>query len=86
MPRQSVRRHNVLGQNVRRDKTRLMGQNIRRDKTYSRQNVHRDKTSRDINIRGTKCLWGQNVHRDKASGDKTFVWVIFLGFILGNIY
>jgi hypothetical protein len=55
VPRQNVRRHNILGQNIRRDKT------SGGTKHPEGQNVQRH------NIRGTKHPLGQKVPRDKTS-------------------
>jgi hypothetical protein len=56
------------------------GQNVRQTKHPWGQNVRRH------NIRGTKHPWRENVRRDKTSGDKMSIWVIFLRFMLGNIF
>jgi hypothetical protein len=56
------------------------GQNVRQTKHLWGQNIQIH------NICGTKRPWGQNVCRDKTSGDITSVWIIFLMFMLGNIF
>ncbi len=78
MSRRNVRKHNVLGQNVRRDKTsgvtkRPEGQNVRQTKDSTGQNVQRH------NIRGTNRQWGHNVRKDYVSG--RFVWALIKLFI-----
>jgi hypothetical protein len=78
---QNVRSQNVLGQNIRRDKTsgwikRLGKQNTCRDKTSG--GTKRPETNvRRQNFRGTKQLWGQKVRRAKGLETKG-IFVTFL--------